>query len=78
MPGLKHPAFATDLIHQKGWNGVKIWVFGHTHYSTTLQRNGIRLVANQRGYVLPGNQALNDGPKAKSNHEFDATKIVNM
>lgn len=49
------PAFATDLLDMEGaWDGVNVWVFGHTHFSTTFSRRGIRLVANQRGYVLPG------------------------
>ncbi|KAM4054326.1 calcineurin-like phosphoesterase [Hirsutella rhossiliensis] len=49
-------AFATDILTEGGWDDVKIWAFGHTHYSTDLTLpNGIRLVANQRGYVLPGN-----------------------
>ncbi|KAG5926930.1 hypothetical protein E4U42_002806 [Claviceps africana] len=66
------PAFATDLLCQPGWHGIKVWVFGHTHYTADLVRNGVRLVANQRGYVLPGNAT----PKAKrrkfSNaHDFD-------
>jgi hypothetical protein len=29
------PAFATDLLNQGGWEGVRAWVFGHTHYSTS-------------------------------------------
>jgi hypothetical protein len=48
------PAFATNLVEQEGWEGVELWVSGHTHYSAQLSRNGIRLVSNQRGYVLPG------------------------
>jgi hypothetical protein len=47
------PAFPTDLVDQEGWEGVKVWVFGQTHYSAQLSRNGIKLVSNQRGYVLP-------------------------
>ncbi|RCI14449.1 hypothetical protein L249_6147, partial [Ophiocordyceps polyrhachis-furcata BCC 54312] len=27
-------AFATDLLTDRGWDGVEVWVFGHTHYST--------------------------------------------
>lgn len=54
-------AFATDLLNQQGWHGVKVWMFGHTHYSTAFQKNGIKLVANQRGYVLPGSSV----PKTK-------------
>ncbi|KAJ5462847.1 hypothetical protein N7475_007791 [Penicillium sp. IBT 31633x] len=45
-------AFGTDLL-TRSWGGVKIWVFGHTHYTTEFKKNGIRVVSNQRGYVLP-------------------------
>ncbi|RYP78941.1 hypothetical protein DL769_003106 [Monosporascus sp. CRB-8-3] len=72
------PAFATDLVDQEGWDGVKTWVFGHTHYSTNLLRNGIRLVANQRGYVLPGSTSQREeGQKRKKiAHEFDAAMVI--
>ncbi|KAI1108470.1 ser/Thr protein phosphatase superfamily [Nemania sp. NC0429] len=73
------PAFATDLIHQESWRGVKTWVFGHTHYSTTFRRNGIRLVANQRGYVFPNSKAMgNEGKTKKTRHEFDAARFVSI
>lgn len=74
------PAFATDLLNQEGWAGVKIWVFGHTHYTTDLRRNGIRVVANQRGYVLPGSAAQREeGEKAKKDaHHFDAAMTITM
>lgn len=45
-------AFGTDLLAQS-WDGVRVWVFGHTHYTTEFKKNGIRVVSNQRGYVLP-------------------------
>ncbi|KAJ5958281.1 uncharacterized protein N7479_005431 [Penicillium vulpinum] len=45
-------AFGTDLLSLP-WEGVKIWVFGHTHYTTEFKERGIRVVSNQRGYVLP-------------------------
>ncbi|RYP45489.1 hypothetical protein DL768_008175 [Monosporascus sp. mg162] len=74
------PAFATDLVDQEGWGGVNTWVFGHTHYSTDLLRNGIWLVANQRGYVLPGSVAQREeGEKAKKiAHEFDAAMVITV
>ncbi|KAJ3455379.1 hypothetical protein MRS44_013979 [Fusarium solani] len=70
-------AFATDLAGQDGWNRVNVWFFGHTHYSTDLMCNGVRLVANQRGYVLPGAATLSEeNKKEKDAHSFDVTKIV--
>ncbi|KAK3295272.1 Metallo-dependent phosphatase-like protein [Chaetomium fimeti] len=70
-------AFATDLVQQEGWGGVKVWVFGHTHYSSRLSRDGIQLVSNQRGYVLPGSSAMRkEGGKVKNGEEFDAAFVV--
>jgi hypothetical protein len=48
-------AFTTDLISPAGneWPNVKIWVYGHTHFSNDFKVNGIRVVGNQRGYVFP-------------------------
>lgn len=60
-------AFATDLLGQQGWDGVEIWVSGHTYYSTDF----LRLVANQRGYVLPGSTK-----KGKESHSFDPEMAV--
>ncbi|RSL92934.1 hypothetical protein CDV31_014939 [Fusarium ambrosium] len=55
-------AFATDLMDQT-WDGVRIWVFGHTHYSTEVMLgSGIKLLANQRGYVMPESE----GSRGKS------------
>jgi len=73
------PAFATDLVDEPAWNGVKIWVFGHTHFSTDFLRNGIRLVANQRGYVVPGIKAPKKESKLKgSSHDFDAEMFISI
>lgn len=51
-------AFATDLLtadgRQKWTAGIKVWVYGHTHFTTAFQKGGVRVVSNQRGYVLPG------------------------
>ncbi|KAH7012438.1 uncharacterized protein B0I36DRAFT_339178, partial [Microdochium trichocladiopsis] len=81
-------AFATDLLQQPGvWDGVKAWVFGHTHYSTAFLRKGIRVVANQRGYVLPGSVAARgeeavarkrNKTKKQDSYEFDATRCISV
>lgn len=54
-------AFATNLLPEKAdsayaapLSDVQFWVFGHTHFSTEFERGGVRVVSNQRGYVLPG------------------------
>lgn len=52
-------AFSTELILAPeavqcgAWQGVSTWVFGHTHYTNSFECAGIRVVANQRGYVFP-------------------------
>lgn len=79
-------AFATDVLLDplhEGWaSRVQVWVFGHTHYSTDFLRRGVRVVANQRGYVLPGGEAQKmEGKKARSrrtSHEFDAGMVVEL
>lgn len=59
-------AFATDLLpdaesaHEPAWESsplcdVQWWIFGHTHFTTRFQRNGVSMISNQRGYVLHGN-----------------------
>ncbi|TPX19077.1 uncharacterized protein E0L32_011238 [Thyridium curvatum] len=50
-------AFATDLVSARArqqWRGVRVWAFGHTHHTVDMVQGGIRVVANQRGYVFPG------------------------
>lgn len=61
-------ALGTDLL-SRSWEGVKMWVFGHTHYSTEFRVKGIRVVSNQRGYVLPW---ITEGKG------FDAGKVVSV
>lgn len=49
-------AFCTEILGslEKQWRGgemVRLWVFGHTHFSTDFSTGGgIRIVANQKGY----------------------------
>ncbi|CAI7625395.1 unnamed protein product [Penicillium glandicola] len=35
-------AFGTDLL-SRSWDGVRVWVFGHTHYTTEFKESGIRV-----------------------------------
>jgi hypothetical protein len=47
------PGFATEIpLKKEIWNPqiVKAWAFGHTHYNCDFVKDGIRIVANQRGY----------------------------
>ncbi|KAL3433671.1 Metallo-dependent phosphatase-like protein [Aspergillus tetrazonus] len=55
-------AFGTEILPRlPKSSGVKAWVFGHTHYTTKFKIQGIRVVANQRGYVLPWSKGSKDG-----------------
>lgn len=58
-------AFGTDVLSEN-WKGVKAWVFGHTHYTTEFEEGGIKVVSNQRGYVLPW---------TKETGNFDPNKV---
>jgi predicted phosphodiesterase len=53
-------AFATDLLEAGNWRGIKVWVFGHTHFTTEFEKRGVKVLSNQRGYVLPGSLGVND------------------
>lgn len=67
------PAFATNiLLRISKLDGVKAWVFGHTHYSTEFKCRSVRVVSNQRGYVLNG---VRLGDKT---NRFDATKVIDV
>ena len=71
-------AFATEMLACGGWDPVKTWVFGHTHYCTDMVRDGIRIVANQRGYVFPSNSDsdTSKGNKSASPGDFDSAKVI--
>ena len=63
-------AFGTDVLSRLR-EGVKVWVFGHTHYSTDFKEKGVRVVSNQWGYVLPwSNSKTQDG--------FDVRKVIRV
>ncbi|ROV90800.1 hypothetical protein VPNG_09839 [Cytospora leucostoma] len=76
-------AFSTDVLgDEKGhWTQVRAWIFGHTHYSTDYVVNGVRLLANQRGYVLPGTSAHDiemAGERKYGPHEFDPSFSIDV
>lgn len=81
------PAFATDLLPRLNTNKVQTWVFGHTHHTTELfSDGGVRLVANQRGYVFPGSKPKNAQDASKwpwtrkqdKSTKFDPERVVNL
>ncbi|KAG6011314.1 hypothetical protein E4U43_008401 [Claviceps pusilla] len=77
------PAFATDLLGQRGWEAVKVWAYGHTHYSTDfrVRRSNVRVVANQRGYVFPNampTPQIQDKKVSKKARDFDPAMVITM
>ncbi|KAH8649904.1 putative calcineurin-like phosphoesterase [Xylariales sp. PMI_506] len=73
-------AFATELLDQRGWDGVRVWAFGHTHYTTEFRRGGTRVVSNQRGYVFT--RADKEIEKSKGEkidaHKFDDSRVIEL
>ncbi|PYH94600.1 hypothetical protein BO71DRAFT_353037 [Aspergillus ellipticus CBS 707.79] len=66
-------AFATEILSQVSREtNIKVWVFGHTHYTTEFTEGNIKVVSNQRGYVLPWSD-----PKVAKD-EFDARKVIHV
>ncbi|KAJ5818572.1 hypothetical protein N7474_004163 [Penicillium riverlandense] len=66
-------AFATNILSQVSKSSdIKSWIFGHTHYTTEFKHQGIRVVANQRGYVLPWNNSKG------SKDGFDVGKVIHI
>src|SRR4051794_41133320 len=63
------PAFVADLLLQTGWDPVTTWVFGHTHCTAAFVHNGIRVLSNYRGYVLPVDSVGAAKLKAALDHE---------
>lgn len=71
-------AFATDIlpVQRDGlWGSVAAWIFGHTHFSTDFNRGGIRVVSNQRGYVLPGSPAPREKGRTGA---FDPERVLRL
>ncbi|KAH6892360.1 Metallo-dependent phosphatase-like protein [Thelonectria olida] len=66
-------AFSTDVLTRREFGKVAWWMFGHTHFTTEFQRGGIRVVANQRGYVLGFK-----GPTLEDTRGFDAERVVEL
>lgn len=79
------PAFATVLLPRLNTDRVKTWVFGHTHFTTEFFSDGVHLIANQRGYVFPGNKPNTDQDPSKCSwsrrpdrSKFDPEKVVKL
>lgn len=61
--------FVTDLSQEPCWlsSSVKLWVFGHTHYSCNYrdEKTGKLVFANQKGYTGLGAARSRGGMKIK-------------
>lgn len=67
-------AFSTDVIQAREFmRGVAVWMFGHTHFTTEFRKGGVRVVANQRGYVLGYK-----GPTLENTRGFDDARVVEL
>ena len=50
-------AFATDLVRNEKFEAfadVRVWIFGHTHFTNYMHVGKVKIISNQRGYVFPG------------------------
>ena len=54
-----NPAFQSDLSELMG-DPIKLWVYGHTHYSKCRIVKGTFIVSNQVGYKDEGGSKYND------------------
>lgn len=68
----------TDILSQADWTNVKAWIFGHTHYTTELKKGGVKVVSNQRGYVLPGAATGLDLKKMENRTGFNVRKVIRI
>ncbi|CAE7217524.1 hypothetical protein P3342_013183 [Pyrenophora teres f. teres] len=72
--------FVTDLSRERCWMSpvVKLWAFGHTHYSCDFQdeETGKLVVANQRGYAGLGAAGKKRRMKAKVVEAGDVWAVV--
>ena len=85
-------AFSTDLLKDKALSNVQWWIFGHTHFTSDFKQGQVRLVSNQRGYILNGvaiggqksrTTKSNKFPqlatmKGRNHKEFDVGKVFKI
>ncbi|KAG9238554.1 ser/Thr protein phosphatase-like protein superfamily [Amylocarpus encephaloides] len=76
-------AFASEILGEGNgnrgvWEDVKCWVFGHTHFSTEFLRGGVKVLANQRGYVRVGGEVDERSRRILGRGErvFDAGMVI--
>jgi hypothetical protein len=53
--------------------------FGHTHFTTEFKKDGIKILGNQRGYVFPNGDCVQEkDEKRKQKGVFDVRKVVHV
>ncbi len=63
--GSDNPAYSTDLDHMIA-KPVVLWAYGHTHWCSDFELDGVRVASNPRGY--PG----------ENTGGFDASKYIEL
>ncbi|KAK3681739.1 Metallo-dependent phosphatase-like protein [Podospora appendiculata] len=77
--GPLNAAFATNVCESGDWRPVRYWVFGHTHWTTEIETNSVRVVANQRGNVFsPGKDLDSKLEKRPAEHTFDPARVIEV
>ena len=85
-------AFSTDLLGDEALADTQIWVFGHTHFTSDFKQGQVRLVSNQRGYMINGlplqGERSRNGTASQSSplkkikrstyKKFDVSKVVKI
>lgn len=66
-------AFATGIFPRGDRTNVRAWIFSHTHYMT---KGGVKVVSNQRGYVLPEAVTGHELQKKENRTGFDIREVV--
>lgn len=62
-----------ELVFLVLGNHEKAWMFSHTHYMT---KGGVKVVSNQRGYVLPEAVTGHELQKKENRTGFDIREVI--
>jgi len=70
--------YQNDILGGEGMPGLQIddvWVFGHTHWSTDIEVDGVRVYSNQRGGIQKANMQQRNRKKPEW---YDETRILEI
>lgn len=71
----EYSLYGNDILGGYGFEGIgegDLWAYGHTHYSTDVIVEDVRVYSNQRGSNSP---PLIDSPRL---HDFNINRTVEM